>query len=320
MDLTSLVGLLYSLVYLASVLGSVVPFVIRVALRRVTVDSPGHMRQIDRYITRANRGDTRWQMIHTDDTPIPEATWHLVWVDAWSPVVAHKQVSSRAYDSRGQQTTTHEYSLYALSRRALTAVLTETASNPRMVVVRQFESTSPWDSRLATRMIMPPGEGILRVKQAAAVDTIVQRFVKRRHSVLLIGPSGSGKSSTALFVAGALKHALSPCVPSVVLGYSPTAKGASVLNFIPTEITDDTPYILVLDEIDDAFRMAMRGEDAKEWSSVAQSKTPLCAFFDRLATIKNLVMIGTTNLSRAELDDKYAPFIREGRFDVKIDF
>lgn len=332
----------------SAIVGAILPFVIPVAalllLHRRTVLGNSQMRRLDALILK--RGVVSSISVNRNGEERPSDGWHLlsvprpvspsievlaktrepatliallaymllacrrVWLSV--PILA---IRASTFDQSDDGAT---YTLYAFNASLIEAVLNDPRTRGCATVL-QHESLLPGNTLTKSSRQALPGP-LPRDNQEAACVAMLSMFVGRgRCSALLSGKPGSGKSATALFLAELLR-ARAGLHPVVVQGFDLTCKGASLLRLLPTEIGPGTPYILVLDEIEYAFKRATEAVEGKtETSCLARSKTSLNAELDRLAGSANLIVIGTTNVSLGDLERDYGSFIREGRFDLHLD-
>lgn len=243
---------------------------------------------------------------------------------------------STIHDRSGHGNDTTQYIMY--SRK--TSTLDELSENKKKssrasIVVTNYEALSPWNTTTRASTVYLPGTGANK-NQKKAVKKIIEQFKNNNSSasVLISGKPGGGKSATGMYLAAALEK--EGYKPVLYQGINLTCKGVSILNLLPSEIPESTPYILMLDEIDTAFKMAMSeiNEGRTDVTCIAKTKTSLCNELDRLNDTPHLIICGTTNMSYESLretivgDEKdgkkskesYQAFIRKGRFNEHLTF
>lgn len=293
-----------------AILPYVIPVIASLTLYKRAVRGSSQVRQLDTLIHKNGHVSA---LVTEGNEVKPADGWHLVEY-RWFPILAIRRTIT---DTSGRSSDRSEYVLYCIFRTGIEYIL-EAGKNPQSVTVLRFESLMPWNTTTTTFNLIPPGVA-LNINQQKACSACLEKFRDTgKCSILLVGEPGGGKSATALYLAAALQRI--DYSPIVLLGFDMTCKGASALRLLPAEIPDNTPYILVLDEVDSAFKMAMAAEEGKtEVSCLARSKTSLCNELDRLASVPNLIVIGTTNVSIDDLQKDYSAFVRKGRFDILVD-
>lgn len=319
MDILELI--LYS--FVAYVLPRVVPALSRVFLHVHVLRGDVQVSRIDRSILAGGIASATASNGHMSR---PADGSHLLWCSSGGggggrrrfPIVAVRSTAAPA----GNRPGVAEYTLYAVSRTCLDAALGALQEGIRVIRVESLNSWSlttaaVYASAAAVYASAPAAQ--MHPRQESACASILARWdVQRRCCALLTGVAGGGKTETAIFLADALrKRGISP---KVVFGFSMVMKGASLLTLLPSEIDADEPYLLVLDEIDVAFKKSLLAVEGKtEASCLADNKASLCNELDRLAKLPNLIVIMTSNCTADEMRAAgYEPYIRHGRVDVTL--
>jgi hypothetical protein len=325
--------ILYSIVQniISTILSKIKPIFFFCMFKRQKVCGNAQVKAIDALIMK--EGFTTSQTIEANRIT-PSDGMHWIWRrNQILDIVILYRSTTHDRSSRGSDTT--EYVLY--SRK--TSTLDELSENKNKssrasIVVTNYEALSPWNTTTRASRVYLPGSGANK-NQKKAVNKIVGKFKQdNKASVLISGEPGGGKSATGMYLAAALEQ--EGYKPILYQGINMTCKGVSILNLLPSEIPESTPYILMLDEIDIAFKMAMSEitEGRTDISCIAKTKTSLCNELDRLNDTPNLIICGTTNMTFESLretqveegkDEKkskesYEAFIRKGRFNEHITF
>lgn len=169
-----------------------------------------------------------------------------------------------------------------------------------------------------------PSEELFQ-SQKEVVDLLEYTYIKRTEnmntlskkgvSALLIGKQGTGKTNTALYLTERLNRR--GINPLIIYGFDMTHSDIDLGALWVYDYKKETPLILVLDEIDIAFKYALT-DKTYDSKSPARNKTTLNNLLDHFDRLPYMIVIGTTNLEINELNEKYGAFIRSGRFDYKI--
>lgn len=317
MDIVELV--LYSMLsaVLSAMLPSVMPTLVALFAYKRTVHGEETIRRIDRIIQR-----TGWASSTTVDCSEehPGNGWHLLAPSGiTSPVLA---IRSEQMDTSGRCGTMSQYTLYGLHRHALQGVSDTTSKLANKVSVMQYECLLAYRGSTAVHFHMDPPSTHPHAVQKTALKAILMQFKSTgTATALLCGAPGGGKSVCAQYLAlEMMKDGITS--PTVIQGVDLTSKGLSLMSLLPQVIEEQLPYILVLDEIETAFKRATESSNGGkgELCCLAETKTSLCNELDRIARIPNLIVIGTTNVQLQELHILYPAFTRKGRFDVQISF
>ncbi len=236
------------------------------------------------------------------DREVPGMGWHLAWIKGL--VIIHK------YEVIGNHYTRKFYRIYYLGK-GLDYIRT-LSTDENTVRVRYFEMLSPHRSNE-----MEFNEKIHRMltnqQDELAHKICEQYYARKKTSCFISGPPGTGKSYIGRYVMKELKLNRK-LRPSLVYGANFTVKG-----FCLDDVIDQgsRPMILMLDEFDKAFDETVKERKETEYSSIAASETSLNNALDLLNAIENIIIIATSNKSILELEQKYAKFLRKGRFDIK---
>jgi hypothetical protein len=282
-------------VIFSKIIGIVFEWAVRLILVTIVVKSDKLIREIDQFLVDTSQGSDICQ----DSTKKPLDSFHIRFLERGF-IIASRSTAENYHGSA------ESYIVWG-TRHAIDKLrLREQPTEAYKLKISNFESTGPWQSSFITSDEEPhlsmPLHG-----QEACVDAIM--YESRNKSILLTGEPGVGKTNVALFLAMRL------CA-HIVFGYDLTAPGVSLDNLWRLSPSEDTPVILVLDEIDGAFACANTGRSAKEHRCLAQNKTALNTLFDRFEKTKHLIILATSNKTFADLQKTYPAYIRRGRFDL----
>ncbi len=164
----------------------------------------------------------------------------------------------------------------------------------------------------ATGLMVTLPQGELTVDQSLAVARLKQQYEDTGHaSMMLCGPPGTGKSTVAGFLSVALNG-------NKVKIYSELC--TSMFEGIPTTINSKTPIIIVFDEFDLIMDAAQQPPpDGQTVAKSFVSKVKIHQMLDILNQWHGVIIIGTTNLTRQELCERYPTFVRPGRMNEILD-
>jgi Cdc6-like AAA superfamily ATPase len=312
MDISGIV--LYAILsaILSAVLPSVRPTLAAIFTYKRNVTGNEQVRRIDRTVMRA--GWTSSTTVESDQER-PGSGWHLIAQNGIASLVL--AIRSQSADANGARAP--KYNMYSFQLRALQN-LAEISRSANTVTVMQYERLMAFRSTSKRSQMEPPGAHPRASQQKAVKAILAHSKPKGAITVLLCGAPGSGKSVCAQYLAIEMMKD-GTTAPTVIQGVDLTAKCMSLMALLPQIIEKQMPHILVLDEIDTAFKHATEPRVEKgEQRCLAETKTSLCNELDRLSRIPNLIVIGTTNIPHSELCLLYPAFTREGRFDLQIPF
>lgn len=144
--------------------------------------------------------------------------------------------------------------------------------------------------------------------------------------ILLCGTPGIGKSKCARLLGQHLRHKYA-MNNDVYEGLNLLSRNFDLLQLVARK---KRIQILLFDEIDVAFHMTNQkphngnnnddddnGDKPSRQSKI--SKVDMCNFLDTLSDLTGVIVIFTTNLSLAAMEEKYGVYIRAGRVDLKIE-
>ena len=192
-------------------------------------------------------------------------------------------------------------------RPGIVKVLRNIGSNP---------SSPQWS--LFSEMACPNGiDGTVIKNSHAAVRRIKNAIVDNQARVIISGPPGCGKSTTARILAMELDGA-------VIADFNPSRPGYSIHEVVKN-MQKGVIGVLVMEEVDVCLRGLDSDKDRKSeivTSHQVTDKTSWNAMLDMLQFIPNMIVIMTTNLSFPELDaiDRahQGALLRRGRITQRI--
>lgn len=137
--------------------------------------------------------------------------------------------------------------------------------------------------------------------------------------ILLCGAPGIGKSKCARLLGQHLRHKYA-VNNDVYEGLNLLSRNFDIIQLVARK---RRMQVLLFDEIDVAFQMTNQkthnNDDDSNSRQARISKTDMCNFLDTLSDLTDVIVIFTTNLSLATMEEKYGVFIRAGRVDLKIE-
>lgn len=151
-----------------------------------------------------------------------------------------------------------------------------------------------------------------RPQQLVVVDDIVAKFAKNggHHTSFIHGEPGSGKTTIALLVAMRLDA-------SFCKTFNPTDPGDSLVSLYNTvKPTRERPLVVLLDEVDTIIRRTHSGSinQHAKFPIMVRDKTTFNGFLDDVSDAwDDLVIIMTSNVSRAGIDSLDPSYLRAGR-------
>jgi hypothetical protein len=228
-------------------------------------------------------------------------------------IIAHKIIiNTQQGDSR------IEYDLYILGVKALSFIESELIGNERNLCVTYISALAPWKiSATTTRIELPLKPRDWQIKWCKKI--ISDYNINHRSSIVISGPSGSGKSKFGDFIARQIQlNSKFKIDPTVIKHVDLTSKGLCLDDIITNVPTPINPIILLLDEYDTAINYAIgERKNQTDFSCMAESKPSLLNLLDRLSETKFIVLIATMNESVDALmkNKTTLPFLRKGRFD-----
>ncbi len=146
--------------------------------------------------------------------------------------------------------------------------------------------------------------------QREIVDSIVDLYQQQQRATVFIqGVTNAGKSMVGYLVAKRLR-----C--KYCHKYNPTDPGDQLVNLMgDAQFTSDTPLVLVLEEVDEMIRNVHTqsiGAHKKVFVEV-HNKSTFCSFLDDMHLYKYVILIMTSNSSKAEMDGLDPAYLRKGR-------
>lgn len=155
--------------------------------------------------------------------------------------------------------------------------------------------------------------------QKAAMDQILAVYHKKRRAcIFLQGETGTGKSGVGLLLAKQLNgqycHTFDPTTPGDTF--------ENVLSYyFEREDSLEGPLVLVLEEVNVLLHRIHENavERHKKIPSQVHNKASWCNFLDDNVFYKNVIVILTSNESKAELDALDPAYLREGRINAVIE-
>lgn len=296
-------------------------WVIRNTLYMVEFKSDSMIRNLDEYLMKHNSDID----ISHGSTKTPMNTWHFRYVDGYQFVVLIRK-SNYNYNSGSENAL---YLLYGLSeafskikqiaiKKSNDSKYTDNKvtkeSTSKTVETCWFESSSYYKTSFTQNDSLLPSDTPY-TGQLSVLDLIIANYNeslstnKKKCSALLFGNPGVGKSNVGMYLASKLNA-------RVVYGYRLTVAGICLDELWRLNPTEKSPVILVLDEIDCAFKKAQKAEEPRQLACLAQDKTALNSLFDRFERTNYLIVLGTSNDSFEKLiEDGYSSYMRKGRFD-----
>jgi len=162
-----------------------------------------------------------------------------------------------------------------------------------------------------------PVEEVARGQQEAVIDTIVEHYKKKRHSVVYIhGPPGTGKSMVASLLAeklnGNLCNTLKPWQPN------------DTIDILHSEVepTKNKPLILVFDEVDSALIKIHDGiPHHSKIPTMVSDKTGWNHMLDEIqrGMYPNFILLMTSNRNPEFIKGLDPSYMREGRVDLTFE-
>jgi len=151
--------------------------------------------------------------------------------------------------------------------------------------------------------------------QISVVTETVALFRKRRQgTVFLHGVSNAGKSMVGYLVAKELGGKFCHF-------FNPTEPGDQIHNLVAdASPTDDSPLVVVLEEVDIILHKIHHDAVVKnrEVATSVHDKTGWCNFLDNMVFMNNVLLIMTSNKSKADLDALDPAYLRKGRIHAEF--
>jgi hypothetical protein len=148
--------------------------------------------------------------------------------------------------------------------------------------------------------------------QTKIVNDIVTLYDRMgRCTIFIDGVTNAGKSTIGYLVAKELRG-------SYCHTFNPTEPGDHISNATLDNIFDESPMIIVLEEVDQMLKNVHVGSvqlNAKTPTSI-YNKTTWCSFLDDMIFYKRVILIMTSNADRAALDALDPSYLRPGRVDA----
>jgi hypothetical protein len=270
--------------------------------------------RIDQWLIDQKYAKARTQLV---STIVPSNGYHLVrpakgrahWV------VAYRFTNAKVTSDQGK------YILYSWNVSAIHALLEDVRrgeTKDEACSVIHHSQLGPTEFSTSQQFFRLPSAKEWPLQEAAMTGILITYQAHGRAMVLLTGPSGAGKTLTGYYLSRALRRQGKD--PTVIAGFNLLTEGASVDDVLPPRIADQSPHILILNEIHEAFEHSMSAENKSSslhgYRSIASNQTSMCNFLDSLSYNPNLIVIGTTTRSKEELQKDFYPYVREGRFTL----
>lgn len=252
---------------------------------RKLVDTVFHVRTIDDYISK--RGHSQVTSLAPFAPPRDGVCW---WFDGGLVIAVRCTV-------RGDRSTRTTYDLFIFGAKGVARVKKLLYGDSQSIMVTHVDyphlhrgdiTTTPYDCKNKPNL-----------EQKKIVKSILAAYNDRSkgHSVhyasaLICGPPGCGKTEIAFLVA---RELLNRGVIPIVNVIDLTTRGMS-----PNDTFDSTssaqPAIILMDEYDRAISHAEDGKNKSDGKSIAENKSSLCEYLDRIARVNHVIVIATTNL------------------------
>ena len=165
--------------------------------------------------------------------------------------------------------------------------------------------------------------------QTEAIDYILNgwfngKVPNNNRKIMLCGRRGSGKSYIARLLSKRMSNTSSSITVRLYDDFNPSVPGASVALLVLQYAKQCTPIVLLIDEIDKEFDIAIDGTHADRMNVLVHTRnvSSLNKMLDMIGDTKNIITIYTTEKSPEKLykNKKYHSFMRKGRIDMFINF
>jgi len=139
-------------------------------------------------------------------------------------------------------------------------------------------------------------------------------------SCLICGKPGIGKTSVAPILAEMLTKKYNKNV--VIYSGFDILNEKHTMGMIFEKGIHDKLYILCIDDVDIGIQFADQNKDilqtGKGKCAIARNKVSYNRALDIFKTFTQIMIFATANTSADELTAKFPSYVREGRFDIKI--
>jgi ATPase family associated with various cellular activities (AAA) len=158
--------------------------------------------------------------------------------------------------------------------------------------------------------------------QAVIIQRIINDWMDNDYNlkIFIHGKPGVGKTYTAYGLTKEIEKKFPKKRVFLYDNFNPSATGVNVESLVLAEATDDTPVIIVINEVDVAYRTTLKDQQFYDpRGSHTNSKTDFNNMLDTIAQKRNVIAIYTSEKSNNELlqeDDSFKSFMREGRVDL----
>lgn len=172
------------------------------------------------------------------------------------------------------------------------------------------------DNLFARSMDKIPLQNIYECQQTI-VDYVINAYTTshtKNITILISGPPNTGKSTVAFWIAQIMKKKLA-VNPYLIKGFNVNCAEMQyhpIINHYSPK--NSSPAILLLDEFDIAMKNANVGSD-KNPTAISANKTNLNNFLDAINDEQFLVTVATTNVPINEINNQFAVYCRNGRFN-----
>jgi hypothetical protein len=151
--------------------------------------------------------------------------------------------------------------------------------------------------------VLPVGDQTSIVKQ---ISTLYEKM--GRATVFIDGVTNAGKSTLGFLLAKELQGAYCHT-------FNPTEAGDHLTTLTMEHMFDEGPLILVMEEVDETVKRLHKGDITlnREIPTLVYNKSTWSSFLDDMLFYKKVVLIMTSNTSKAELDALDPSYLRLGR-------